>query len=251
MNAMPLTSSVGTTPLRLIGKGQSNSPDKTSSAPRTPVAKRKGIALSDEVDDSVLFTSRHLFMPCTVLKDIEADDDDDHDHEFSSEIPALVKTSDGQLHKIWGRNKLIPLIAPENYAGIPDVLHLPSVSEASLLQALRVRYNRDEIYTSAGPILMSVNPYKAISSPGGGDLYSEERMLMYRNASSGVAPAASASAAAPSAANPALPCHLFQVADRAYNSLLASVASNKGEPHMEAKDALVMMERDRKQERRS
>ena len=129
------------------------------------------------------------------------------------------------------------------------MLHLPSVSEASLLQALRVRYNRDEIYTSAGPILMSVNPYKAISSPGGGDLYSEERMLMYRNASSGVAPAASA--AAPSAANPALPCHLFQVADRAYNSLLASVASNEGEPHMEEEDALVMMERDRKQERRS
>ena len=176
-------------------------------------------------------------MPCTVVKDIEFDDDDDN--KKIGEVPALVKTSDGQLHKISDRKKLVALTAPEDYDGIPDVLHLPNVTEASLLHALRVRYNRDEIYTSAGPILMSVNPYKPITLKDGEDLYSEARMLLYRNSTSN------------SMNSNALPCHLFQVADRAYGSLLASVMSNDIESHMEEEDAMLMMEKDHEQKRKS
>ena len=220
----------------------------SSSVPRTPATvSHKGGSSSEAADDAVLFSSRHLFTPCTVVKDIEMDDDDGNGNH-SGEIPALVKTTDGQLHKIRDRTKLIPLTSPEDYTGVPDVLHLPNVSEASLLQALRVRYNRDEIYTSAGPILMSVNPYKTITLPGGEDLYSEERMLLYRNSASNIAAAVTDS---PSPSVDALPCHLFQVADRAYNSLLASVMSNDVEPHMEEEDALVMMEKDHEQKRRN
>ncbi|KAL7538744.1 hypothetical protein ACHAXR_012350 [Thalassiosira sp. AJA248-18] len=219
-----------------------DTPAKSSSSSRTPASAIKR-GNTGEVDDSLLFSSRHLFMPCTVVKDIETDDDDD---KTTGEIPALVKTSDGQLHKIRDRNKLTPLTAPEDYAGIPDVLHLPNVTEASLLHALRVRYNRDEIYTSAGPILMSVNPYKSITLKDGEDLYSEERMLLYRNStSSGVATTTNLNMP------DALPCHLFQVADRAYNSLLTSVMSQEVEPHMEEEDALVMMEKDHEQKRRN
>jgi len=108
-------------------------------------------------------------MPCTVVKDIDTDDDGDKDP--NGEVPALVKTSDGQLHKIRDRTKLVALTSPEDYMGIPDVLHLPNVTESSLLHALRLRYNRDEIYTSAGPILMSVNPYKTIKLSNGDELY--------------------------------------------------------------------------------
>lgn len=208
-------------------------------APRTPVRRKGG---SDEAgDDDVLFSSRHLFVPCTVLKDIAPDDDDAV--KSGGAVPALVKTSDGQLHRISDRTRLVPLTAPEDYTGVPDVLHLPNVTEASLLHALRVRYARDEIYTSAGPILMSVNPYKSITLPGGVDLYSEERMLLYRNSTLNVA--SSSSGDSP------LPCHLFEVADRAYNSLLASVMSNDVEPHMEEEDALVVMEKDHAQKRRN
>ena len=104
------------------------------------------------------------------------------------------------------------------------------------MHSLRTRYNRDEIYTSAGPILMSVNPYKsiavtAVSGASGtdvvitGDLYSEERMLKYaRNAQ-------------------ALPCHLFQVADRAYSSLLSSTRHQAvGMEKLDEQDALLLME---------
>jgi myosin heavy subunit len=173
-------------------------------------------------------------VPCTIVKDLETNDDDGDE---SGSIPALVKTSDGQLHKISDRRKLVPLTAPEDYDGVPDVLHLPSITEASLLHTLRVRYNRDEIYTSAGPILMSVNPYKAITMKDGLDLYAEERMLLYRNSSLN------------SAASSILPCHLFQVADRAYKELLKSAVASDSRPSSPRKgeDALLKL----KEENRS
>lgn len=236
----------------------------TASIIRTPATSAiKRISSSngtDDVDDGVLFSSRHLFMPCTIVKDIEVDGGDNDNNGggpnnnkgTSEEVPALVKTSDGQLHKIRNRNKLTPLTSPEDYIGIPDVLHLPNVTEASLLHALRVRYNREEIYTSAGPILMSVNPYKMITlGVSGEDLYSDQRMLMYRNSTSTTTTTAASSGMIGSKSN-ALPCHLFQVADRAYNSLLSSVlGGDEVEPHMEEEDALVMMEKDHEKKRRN
>ena len=206
-----------------------DTPAKPTSIPR---AQRKG---NENDDDGILFSSRHLFMPCTVVKDIDADDDEDKNP--SGEVPALVKTSDGQLHKIRDRTKLVALTSPEDYMGIPDVLHLPNVTESSLLHALRLRYNRDEIYTCAGPILMSINPYKTIKLSNGDELYSEERMLMYRNTTTNFGSGSSGT----NGSNE-LPCHLFQVADRAYNSLISSAVSNEMEPHVEEGDALLMMD---------
>mmetsp|Transcript_29118 Transcript_29118/g.58488 ORF Transcript_29118/g.58488 Transcript_29118/m.58488 type:complete len:1958 (-) Transcript_29118:922-6795(-) len=210
-------------------------------ATRTP-SKRK----VDENDDSALFTSKHLFMPCSIVKEIEVDEDE----KVEGEVPVLVKTSDGQLHKIRDKNQLTQLVAPDDYTGIPDVLHLPNVTEASLLHALRVRYKRDEIYTSAGPILMSVNPYKSITLPGGEDIYSDSRMLLYRNSTKGIAGMETPSKNSV-ADDKALPCHLFQVADRALNSLLSSVLTTEIEPHMEEEDPMIMMEKDHDQKRKN
>lgn len=214
-------------------------------ATRTP-AKRK--VTTDETDDSALFNSKHLFMPCSIVKEIEVDEEE----KVEGEVPVLVKTSDGQLHKIRDKNQLTQLVAPDDYTGIPDVLHLPNVTEASLLHALRVRYRRDEIYTSAGPILMSVNPYKSITLPGGEDIYSDSRMMLYRNSTKGVmAGLETPSKKNGAASGNALPCHLFQVADRALNSLLSSVMTTEVEPHMEEEDAMIMMEKDHDQKRKN
>ena len=54
--------------------------------------------------------------------------------------------------------------------GTPDVVKLLKLSEAALLHNLRVRYARDEIYTRAGAILISVNPFKQLN------IYTPERM---------------------------------------------------------------------------
>ena len=120
-------------------------------APATTASRLRGHGSNGKddaaaIDDAILFASRHLFMPCTIVKDIESSDDDDNNTNEQQHL-ALVKTSDGQLHKIRHRHQLIPLTLPEDYIGVPDILHLPNVTEASLLHALRIRYNRDEIYT--------------------------------------------------------------------------------------------------------
>ena len=60
--------------------------------------------------------------------------------------------------------------------GTPDVVKVAKLSEASLLHNLRVRYARDDIYTRAGSILISVNPFKTLS------IYGAERMAEAKNA---------------------------------------------------------------------
>jgi hypothetical protein len=58
--------------------------------------------------------------------------------------------------------------------GVDDILKLRDFSEMSLIHTLRVRYARDDIYTSVGPILVSLNPYKVIAR-----LYDENSTELY------------------------------------------------------------------------
>jgi myosin heavy subunit len=130
--------------------------------------------------------------------------------------PTLVKTSDGILHKIIDSTKLIP-IQSTDYDGVSDILHLPMVSEAAVVHTLRIRYRRDEIYTNAGQILISINPYKMITM-NNESIYSERCMMTYRNSSlNGNHWIGQQQLPAP---------HLFQVADRAYSALMDSTFYN-------------------------
>ena len=178
---------------------------------KTPFRKDLTAALAAETLADPLLNSKHLFMPCTIIKTLtgvtgaasSAGTSTSNTNPTSN--PTLVKTMDGALHKISDATKLVALAEPDDYIGVDDVLHLPNVTEASLLHTLRLRYNRDDIYTNAGPILISVNPYKTIVLRGGTEsLYSEKRMLQYR-------------------VEKDLPPHLFQVADKAYSHLMESI----------------------------
>ena len=68
--------------------------DLLSTPAKTPL-KRAPSVLAGSDNDDALFTSKHLFMPCTVVKELDAEDGQNEDA-----VPALVKTADGQLHKI-------------------------------------------------------------------------------------------------------------------------------------------------------
>ncbi|KAL3924100.1 MAG: hypothetical protein SGILL_001255, partial [Bacillariaceae sp.] len=214
-----------------------------------------------ETGDSLLFSSKHLYVPCTIVKSLNEDNNNqaqqqqqqqqqnhvhvqgrrnkkknkkknkqnnnnnnnNNDRRASTEAtaiigPALVKTSDGTLYKIQDVSKLVSLTSPDDYVGLNDVLHLTSVTEASLLHNLRIRYKRDAIYTNAGPILLSVNPYRQITVADGESLYSEKMMLRYRTSENFVDEEP----------------HLFQVADRAYSAMMDSVHIV---PHLEDQDA--------------
>lgn len=90
--------------------------------------------------------------------------------------------------------------------GVPDILKLHCFSEKSLIHTLRIRYARNQIYTFAGPILVSINPYQSIPR-----LYDEEAIQQFhrspldeRNSSEEVAP------------------HLYAITERSYHSLLTT-----------------------------
>jgi len=58
--------------------------------------------------------------------------------------------------------------------GVDDLIGLTHLHEPAILHALRLRYDSDVIYTSTGPILIAINPFKSMP------LYTDEVMERYR-----------------------------------------------------------------------
>jgi myosin heavy subunit len=211
--------------LELRKSGSSH--DAPSSSFKTP-SKAASSSASVGGEDAKFFNSKYLFMPCTIIKPL--DEENTKGSVVSGQPypgPTLVKTTDGTLHKITDSTRLVALHSPDDYVGVEDVLHLPQVTEASLLNTLRTRYRRDDIYTSAGPILISINPYKNVSLEGQ-SLYSDEQMMLYR-VKGGID-------------TDRKPPHLFQIADRAYTALMESIHSSSAASHVDDEDAVSLLE---------
>lgn len=205
-----------------------------------------------DLNDPQILESRHLFVPCSIVKPL--DDDASSGSSAAKKNsnngwgvpfagPTLVKTEDGTLHKITDSTQLILLRAPDDYIGMDDVLHLSKISEASLLHSLRIRYKRDQIYTQAGQILISINPYKniMIKDTMQGDkesesIYSLNQMIAYRAYSE------SKGVLSDDSNTKQRPPHLYQIADRAYAALKDSVHVSRDVDHMEDEDAVMMIE---------
>lgn len=81
--------------------------------------------------------------------------------------------------------------------GVSDFVMLPNVAENELLDNLKLRFDAQQIYTSIGPVVVSMNPYKAIP-----DLYTPATIAMYQGAYIHD-----------------LPPHLFAVAETAYRAM--------------------------------
>lgn len=128
-------------------------------------------------------------------------------------------------------------------------MHLPQITEASLLHSLRLRYNRDDVYTNAGPILISVNPYKIITvkkstapmgSKNNESIYSENQMMLYRKSAglsrnmASVTNLTNLGGQSGGGDDNILSPHLFTVADRAYSAL-----RNSSNPLQSSSDQVV------------
>ncbi|DAZ92418.1 TPA: hypothetical protein N0F65_000202 [Lagenidium giganteum] len=85
-----------------------------------------------------------------------------------------------------------------------DILQMSDLSEKSLLENLRRRYEKDLIYTYVGPILIAINPYKPLDA-----IYNEEQTTAYFGKTMGT-----------------LPPHVFALADHAYTQLIQGGAVN-------------------------
>ncbi|GMI53138.1 hypothetical protein ScalyP_jg1416, partial [Parmales sp. scaly parma] len=150
-----------------------------------------------------VYSQKYLFAPVTFVKSLP-----DHDASLGLTDCAIVKTGDSQIHYVHSLASMVTEGVDKTFlamlshpspnsgkTGCDDILALPTVTEPSLLHALRQRYSTNQIYTSVGPILISINPYAWI-----GEIYEEKMMEAYNSSS----------------AKGTMAPHLFQVADCAY-----------------------------------
>ncbi|XP_043463659.1 myosin-I heavy chain isoform X2 [Leptopilina heterotoma] len=84
--------------------------------------------------------------------------------------------------------------SPES--GVPDMTIISDIDETGINRNLQVRYDRDQIYTYTGSILVAVNPYKEV------DYYTSDYVNRYHGQKMG-----------------ALEPHVFALAEAAYRSL--------------------------------
>ncbi len=119
--------------------------------------------------------------------------------------------------------------------GVDDLIGLTHLHEPAILHALRLRYDADIIYTSTGPILIAVNPFKAMP------LYTEEVMEQYRiqgeGSSNGSLPETTPFKRRTNDAlikkmnrvntqQKRLPPHAYQIADDAYRAMMRGIENN-------------------------
>ena len=80
-----------------------------------------------------------------------------------------------------------------------DLCAVPNLTEESLLQDLRERFEQEQIYTYVGSILVSVNPFKFFP------IYNPQYFHKYQNRKLG---------------DPTVRPHIFAIADAAFHALV-------------------------------
>jgi len=127
--------------------------------------------------------------------------------------------------------------------GVDDLIGLMHLHEPAILHSLRIRYDKDIIYTGTGPILIAINPFKAMPK-----LYSKEGMESYRMQGEGIQErpgltrkkslmqvGVRMSARAHDDDRKKLPPHVYQTADDAYRAMMRGI-----------EDQIIMSPRKRK-----
>ncbi|RLN91221.1 hypothetical protein BBJ28_00017874 [Nothophytophthora sp. Chile5] len=98
-----------------------------------------------------------------------------------------------------GKNAGLPLFGDERaVVGVDDLVLLPSVSETSILENLKMRHAADVIYCYIGHVLVVVNPYKWLN------IYGEDTMRAYTHK-----------------ARIDVPPHVFATAEETYRTMLS------------------------------
>jgi myosin-5 len=101
------------------------------------------------------------------------------------------------------QNLLETSITIEDALSTPnDLISLPEVNQASILSCTRSRFQKKQIYTSVGTVLMTVNPFERIQG-----LYGLPMIKKYEN---------------PFAEGGTLPPHVYLVPSRAFADMMRS-----------------------------
>ncbi|KAL4575563.1 hypothetical protein LXL04_022410 [Taraxacum kok-saghyz] len=73
---------------------------------------------------------------------------------------SLISFAEGKVCKV--QSDILLPANPEILDGVDDLMQLSYLSEPSVLYNLQYRYDRDMIYSKAGPVLVAINPFKNI-----------------------------------------------------------------------------------------
>lgn len=87
----------------------------------------------------------------------------------------VLSLPEGKTVKV-NSDSLLPA-NPDILDGVDDLMQLSYLHEPSVLYNLQYRYDRDKIYTKAGPVLVAVNPFKRVP------LYGDDYIEAYRQKS--------------------------------------------------------------------
>jgi len=161
-----------------------------------------------------------------------------HEDEREGWRPLQLLTHDGNIvtlrtqqdeHVELPASTQLVAALPSSLTPVQDMVELSQLHEGAILNNLRQRYAKDEVYTNISSILISINPYKLLPC------YGPAVMRMYRNAlatrntvrppkptsasESSSSSSSSANSSSP-AASQALPPHIYALSDDAYTSLV-------------------------------
>ena len=103
--------------------------------------------------------------------------------------------------------------------GVEDLIGLTHLHEPAILHALRLRYDSDIIYTSTGPILIAINPFKSMP------LYTDEFMQKYRRQGE-LGLVSSEKGKSDHVKEKRLPPHAYLTADDAYRAMIRGIESS-------------------------
>ncbi|GAV72279.1 Myosin_head domain-containing protein/IQ domain-containing protein, partial [Cephalotus follicularis] len=93
----------------------------------------------------------------------------------TSGIESMVSLLEGKVLNVKSES-LVPA-NPDILNGVDDLMQLSYLNEPSVLYNLQYRYNKDMIYTKAGPVLVAINPFKEVR------LYGNDYIEGYKNKS--------------------------------------------------------------------
>lgn len=98
-----------------------------------------------------------------------------------------------------------------------DLINLTHLNEPSAVHTLRVQYHNDLIYTTAGSILISLNPFKPCP-----ELYNEASMQKYWENGEAI-----------KKNKLELPPHIFSIADHAFRAMMNAIQSKHDQQNYE------------------
>ncbi|XP_059633321.1 myosin-1-like [Cornus florida] len=94
----------------------------------------------------------------------------------TSGTETVISLSEGKVLKV-NPESLVPA-NPDILDGVDDLMQLSYLNEPSVLYNLQYRYNRDLIYTKAGPVLVAINPFKKVPLYGNDYIEAYKRKSM-------------------------------------------------------------------------